>query len=775
MTDRIIRVVLEPTNVASGSRQIQTSLDGVNKSAKGANTALSALRTLAGGLAGAFSAREIIQAANTYVNISNQLKTIVNDSADLPALQREVFKQAQETGSEYRAQATLVARIGRANENIGASSGEILKVSKAVAQSFALSGATQEETTAATIQLGQALASGRLQGDELRSVLENNSVLAQSIAKGMGTTVGNLRKLASEGKLTSKDVFGAILKDSETLNERFGDLAPTLSRGAQTLKNQLVETVGQLDAALGASDAFAKALMDAAKIVDEDLTPALIDGAIGFQDFVEQTIGRIDLILNGIRQAFAQINIETAEARKNSSTFDDALKSAAGAAKSVVGWVDELPPILRQIGEVNPVNLIAEGLVDVEENTRDVTVAQRELNEAQKDEANILATLETIRKQAEERAKKRAADRAAGKQGLDPTTQLGPTAKIDTTLSDAQKKAQTDAEKMAEALAEQNAQLKLTMEFSAAAAAEIDRLGANETDAAQIIADFGIQAEEAMRAYEIATLKAKGATEEQVAALLEQSSALAALQQQQREADRDRADAQVVKDLEEQLRVLKLTTEERAVDAELSKISIANREKERAKVTELSQEITKLQKQQAFFEAFNKRIAEGFADAVRGVISDAFNGEFESIQDSFSKLLVNLGQELLTSILQQQIGKLFEGLATSAGGGATGLGGLFGAVAGAFTGRQGGGSVVGGRPVLVGEKRPELFVPPTGGGSIVADAAAALRANGPPALTIINSVDPENQIAAMQTARGREVTRNNIRQQPAFYRQMLGN
>lgn len=72
-----------------------------------------------------------------------------------------------------------------------------------------LSGAGTQEAQAALLQLKQGLASGVLQGDELRSVLEQLPAFAQAIASQLGTNVGALRQLGSEGKITSDIVFNA--------------------------------------------------------------------------------------------------------------------------------------------------------------------------------------------------------------------------------------------------------------------------------------------------------------------------------------------------------------------------------------------------------------------------------------------------------------------------------------------------------------------------------------------------------------------------------------
>lgn len=100
------------------------------------------------------------------------------------------------------------------------------------------SGATAQETSNALIQLKQGLASGVLQGEELRSIREQAPLAAQAIAKELGVTIGELKGLAAEGKVTTDVVLSALgkLKDTQlgTLNKQF-------QTGAQALRDLQIE------------------------------------------------------------------------------------------------------------------------------------------------------------------------------------------------------------------------------------------------------------------------------------------------------------------------------------------------------------------------------------------------------------------------------------------------------------------------------------------------------------------------------------------------------
>jgi tape measure domain-containing protein len=95
------------------------------------------------------------------------------------------------------------------------------------------SGATAVESSSALLQLKQALGSGVLQGDELRSIREQAPAVGQAIAREMGVTIGELKKLGSEGQITTDIVLRALAKlkgeKLDQLNDQFKTSAQTIA------------------------------------------------------------------------------------------------------------------------------------------------------------------------------------------------------------------------------------------------------------------------------------------------------------------------------------------------------------------------------------------------------------------------------------------------------------------------------------------------------------------------------------------------------------------
>jgi tape measure domain-containing protein len=107
---------------------------------------------------------------------------------------------------------------------IGATDEQVVQLTSNILKLGAIGGGSAQEIRSGVIQLGQALASGRLQGDELRSILENLPLVARAIADGLGVGVGKLREMGKAGELTAQTVFDALLSRTDEVNRKFETL-----------------------------------------------------------------------------------------------------------------------------------------------------------------------------------------------------------------------------------------------------------------------------------------------------------------------------------------------------------------------------------------------------------------------------------------------------------------------------------------------------------------------------------------------------------------------
>ena len=170
------------------------------------------------------------------------------------------------------------------------------RATEIVNKAFKAGGAATSEQVNAILQLSQALGSGVLQGDELRSIRENAPLLAKAIADEFDTSIAGLKALGAEGELTSARVFKAILNAGQEIDRQFATTVPTIADSLTRLQTEFGRYINGANAASGASAQLAGFI---AKVADNfDLladaaivTASVIGGALAGRAMVQAVAG----------------------------------------------------------------------------------------------------------------------------------------------------------------------------------------------------------------------------------------------------------------------------------------------------------------------------------------------------------------------------------------------------------------------------------------------------------------------------------------------------
>ncbi|MFN3310084.1 MAG: tape measure protein [Thermomonas sp.] len=186
-----------------------------------------------------------------------------------------ILALSQRTRTGLTGTVDLYARLERSTRGRIKDNQQLLTLTEAINQAVKLSFTSQASGDAALFQLGQALSTGVLRGEELNSVMEQTPRLAQAIADGLNVPIGQLRALAKEGKLTTDVVIKALQSQATTLSTEYARLPVTIRDAFTQIRNSFVDYVGKADAATGASRAFAQALQGIAKDLPRYLDPLL--------------------------------------------------------------------------------------------------------------------------------------------------------------------------------------------------------------------------------------------------------------------------------------------------------------------------------------------------------------------------------------------------------------------------------------------------------------------------------------------------------------------
>lgn len=168
--------------------------------------------------------------------IGFRLANLDESGASAKELMDYAYKVAQESRSDWEATSKLASRVLQSG-SVGGDAHRAADIAGLLNKATFIGGSTSRESTAALFQLSQALASGVLAGDELRSIRENAPGLTQALSEGftklaeagklgekfMNTSAGDLKQLGSEGELTSARIIAAIEAAGGTIDETFVD------------------------------------------------------------------------------------------------------------------------------------------------------------------------------------------------------------------------------------------------------------------------------------------------------------------------------------------------------------------------------------------------------------------------------------------------------------------------------------------------------------------------------------------------------------------------
>jgi tape measure domain-containing protein len=247
-----------------------------------------------------------IHQADTWNLLEGRLRLVTDSSQQLASVQGDLFDIAQESRTGYEQNADLYARIARATQELNKTQYENLDVTEAISKSFIVSGAAAESAKAAVIQLGQGFASGTLRGEELNSVLEQAPRLAEAIANGMGVSVGKLKDMGAEGKLTAEKVYEAIRTQKDAIEKEFDQMPKTVAQSMIILQNQIGLTIHEFDQMNGVTSSIAGSITDLSSILSEH------SGEIGtYAGYVGEAIAVIliwkagTIALNGVQALHA--------------------------------------------------------------------------------------------------------------------------------------------------------------------------------------------------------------------------------------------------------------------------------------------------------------------------------------------------------------------------------------------------------------------------------------------------------------------------------------
>lgn len=236
----------------TGSDTVGKGLDKVDGKVDKTIQSFNALGGVLATVFGAVTISNIAKTADTMQSLESRVGLLPQTVGDVGEAFDAVAKKATENRMGIQAYAEVYTRIGNAAHDYLKTSEEVEKVTSTLSQALVVGGATAQEQASAFLQFSQALGSGTLQGDEFRAMAEAAPQYLDQLAKSLGYPRGELKKLASEGKLTTKEVIQATMNMSDYFNKMYKRIPMTIGQALVLVNNRWSMFINRLNRSSGA-------------------------------------------------------------------------------------------------------------------------------------------------------------------------------------------------------------------------------------------------------------------------------------------------------------------------------------------------------------------------------------------------------------------------------------------------------------------------------------------------------------------------------------------
>ncbi|HIE9273041.1 tape measure protein [Klebsiella sp. w6] len=288
---------------------IERGFDSTTRAVNNTERSMSSLSGVAVALAAALSVKQVSEYADAWATVNNKLANSLRPNEQLADVTERVFNITQQTRSSLDATASLYARLERATRQYGTSADDLAKLTTIINQGFVVSGATAQEAENAIIQLSQGLASGALRGEEFNSVNEQGNRLIVALADSMGVSIGEMRNMAAQGKLTTDVVVNGLLSQGAVIGKEFANTTTTISQALQVAGNNVTKFFGENSTVKTGTAIFNDAVVTASEnigVLSAALTAAAaIMGSRYFGALTMSAASQIQSALAAQRQATA--------------------------------------------------------------------------------------------------------------------------------------------------------------------------------------------------------------------------------------------------------------------------------------------------------------------------------------------------------------------------------------------------------------------------------------------------------------------------------------
>ena len=245
--------------------------------------------------------RKIIMVTDKYNVLQRRIQTATLATNDYNKVSNELFRVSQKTGSLLASNVAIFQRMAQVAPELNATTDEILKFTTALNQLGTIGGSSPTALKRGLLQLSQGISSSVLRAQEFNSIVENTPEIMVRIAKGMGTTIGQLRLAVVEGKVLSKDVYQSIADQADEINEQFQTMFRSVDQASIALQNNFSRFFGELDKTFNFTQGVVQGIDAATRAIDR-----LLPMILSIKSEVDTVTHRMSFWATAIRTSIAE-------------------------------------------------------------------------------------------------------------------------------------------------------------------------------------------------------------------------------------------------------------------------------------------------------------------------------------------------------------------------------------------------------------------------------------------------------------------------------------
>lgn len=372
------------------------SLDSIGNSATNAAKKMDELQTNINRVAGAIAASLVVDwgkaflvAADNMSQLNARIERLTGSAATASQTMQNLIRISSATGGSLQDTAKLWETLSTALRDTGATNGQIIQLTETLQKIGRIGGSSTEEMANALRQFGQSISSGTVRAEEFNSILEQMPELARQIAAGMGVSIGELRQLMLDGKLTAEDALNAIQKQTGSVNAEFEKLPRTLAQANTALTNSFLSMIDSVNQATGASTGLVAVI--------DSMTSAL-DRLVGKAASADAQISD----LNSTAEMFTRrartwswLGLDGWEAQNK------ALAGLSNKAAMLVGDLAAVSKASQTAANTKPIEIKTTGTTTGSKSKGGASAAQKEAEQYAKAQETVNQKLDELRQKAE--------------------------------------------------------------------------------------------------------------------------------------------------------------------------------------------------------------------------------------------------------------------------------------------------------------------------------------------------------------------------------------